>query len=85
MSLLRPQGLTVRIGGKTLLHDASLSPRAGELLGIVGSNGAGKTTLLRTLAGLTRAAQGRVLLPGRGSLPTCRKARPCTDPCRGAR
>jgi heme exporter protein A len=36
----------------------------GNLLALVGPNGAGKTTLLRLIAGLLRAAEGRLELAG---------------------
>nr|WP_314075245.1 ABC transporter ATP-binding protein [uncultured Roseococcus sp.] len=63
--LLEASGLTVRIGGATLLHDASATLRAGEVLGIVGPNGAGKSTLLRAMAGLPPAPlSGQVQLAG---------------------
>ncbi|KAB7790622.1 energy-coupling factor ABC transporter ATP-binding protein [Bifidobacterium leontopitheci] len=38
---------------------------AGRITGLMGRNGAGKTTLLRTLCGLERPLDGRVLLHGR--------------------
>ena len=36
----------------------------GEVLAIVGRSGAGKTTLLRLVAGLDRAFEGRIEVPG---------------------
>lgn len=52
-------------GGQPVLHDVSLSARAGQWLAIVGPNGAGKSTLLRCLAGLIKPTQGHVKLMGR--------------------
>jgi zinc/manganese transport system ATP-binding protein len=40
---------------------------AGSLTALVGPNGAGKSTLLKTVAGLIRPDQGRVLLPDAGT------------------
>ena len=54
--MLCAQAITLVIGGKTILHDASLSARAGEITAIVGPNGSGKTSLLRVLTGETAAA-----------------------------
>lgn len=65
MSILACESLGIRVGGRALLQDVSLTLRPGELLGIVGTNGAGKTSLLRALVGLTLPASGRVLLDGR--------------------
>ena len=55
----------VRRGQISVLTGASLSVRAGEVVGVVGPNGAGKTTLLRAALGLARLASGRAELAGR--------------------
>ena len=52
-------------GGKTLLHDVSLSILPGEFVAIVGGSGAGKTTLLDAMAGLRPATSGTVYYNGR--------------------
>ncbi len=62
---LQAAHLSASRGGKAILHDVSLSARAGQWLAIVGPNGAGKSTLLRCLAGLLRPTQGEVQLMGR--------------------
>lgn len=49
----------------TVLHDISLSIKAGEILYILGRNGGGKTTLLSCLAGLIKPDTGRVLIDGK--------------------
>ncbi|HKR63355.1 MAG TPA: sugar ABC transporter ATP-binding protein [Thermoanaerobaculia bacterium] len=46
------------------LHNASFSLQAGEILGIAGLIGSGRTELIRTLFGLSRATNGRVMLRG---------------------
>jgi iron complex transport system ATP-binding protein len=50
--LLTAQGLNVKLAGRLVLSDISLSLSTGHLVALVGPNGAGKTTLLRALAGL---------------------------------
>jgi len=50
--MLAAQQLEVKLSGRTVLHDVSLSLPSGHLVALVGPNGAGKTTLLRALAGL---------------------------------
>ena len=56
-------GVTVTVGGTTLVGPADLTAGAGDWVSIIGPNGAGKTTLLRAIAGLVRAT-GRIELAG---------------------
>jgi iron complex transport system ATP-binding protein len=63
---LRGTGLTVRVGeGRTILDDASIEIRAGEIHALVGPNGAGKSTLFGVLAGDVASQTGTVELDGR--------------------
>ncbi len=45
------KNITLQIGGKELLRDASLAILAGQKVGIVGANGAGKSTLFKAITG----------------------------------
>ena len=51
---LEVEGLTVSLGGRTILRNLSFSVEMGQVLAVVGRNGVGKTTLLRALVGLQR-------------------------------
>ncbi len=49
--MLHINGLTYRIGGRTLFDNATVALPAGIKAGLVGRNGAGKSTLLRLILG----------------------------------
>jgi heme ABC exporter ATP-binding subunit CcmA len=51
-------------GDFAALRDISLNVQAGSCTALLGRNGAGKTTLLQIIAGLSRAAKGRVSIYG---------------------
>jgi energy-coupling factor transporter ATP-binding protein EcfA2 len=55
-------GLTLRVGDRTLWEELSFRLEPGELLAVLGANGAGKTSLLRVLLGLVRPTAGRVVV-----------------------
>jgi len=56
---VRARGVSVSLGGRTVLHDVGLEAHPGEVLALLGPNGAGKSTLLKALAGLL-PYEGRV-------------------------
>jgi len=57
--------LTVRIGGRTLIDNASAHVSAGARVGLIGRNGSGKTTLFSVIAGDIAPEQGRIDIPPR--------------------
>jgi ABC-2 type transport system ATP-binding protein len=61
---LQARGLAKRYDGRAALRGVDLEVERGELLAVIGPNGAGKTTLLSILAGVTRADEGEVSMPG---------------------
>jgi ABC-type branched-subunit amino acid transport system ATPase component len=63
--VLQLDGVRAGYGPVTVLHDISLSVRAGETVALFGPNGAGKTTLLNTIVGERRPTAGSVLWHGR--------------------
>ncbi|MCX7685058.1 MAG: ABC transporter ATP-binding protein [Acetobacteraceae bacterium] len=59
------EGLSLRLeAARPIPLDLSLEAAPGELLALVGPSGAGKTTVLRCIAGLHRAAAGRIACGG---------------------
>lgn len=65
--MLDVRDLTVRLGGRTVVQDASLQVGAGEIVGVMGQNGAGKTSLARAISGFLSPAAGSVWLGHNGS------------------
>ena len=63
--MLEVVGLAAGYLGERVIAEIDVEVRTGEAVAIVGSNGAGKTTLFRTIAGLLRAMEGRVVLDGK--------------------
>ena len=58
-------GVTVALGGRTILDGVGFTVRQGEFTGLIGANGAGKTTLFRVILGLQAPTAGRVAVGGR--------------------
>ena len=63
-NLLELHGVHTHIAAYHILHGVNLSVPRGQLTLLLGRNGAGKTTTLRTIMGLWRASEGRVLFNG---------------------
>jgi ferric hydroxamate transport system ATP-binding protein len=59
---LSGRDLTLRYPAATVVHDASITLRHGEVTALVGPNGSGKSTLLRALARLHKVTRGGVTL-----------------------
>jgi iron complex transport system ATP-binding protein len=73
---VRIERVSVRLGGRPVLHEVSLTVTDGSFTAIVGPNGSGKSTLLRTVHRAQRPDAGRVLVGGDDvwRLPTDRAA-----------
>jgi energy-coupling factor transport system ATP-binding protein len=71
--IARVDGLTVTMGDTTIVDDAALTLRAGELVALQGPNGAGKSTLLDAMARPRTA--GAVLVSGQDVHALRRRAR----------
>src|SRR4051812_47176803 len=62
--VLQVRGLSVEVGGRLTLEDASFTVAPGDKVGLVGRNGAGRTSLLRVLGGEAPPAAGHVIKHG---------------------
>jgi lipopolysaccharide export system ATP-binding protein len=62
MSELRSIGLKKVYGSLTVVKDASLSVKSGEVIGLLGPNGAGKTTTFYMIVGLISADGGEIYI-----------------------
>ena len=64
MALLEVDRIHTFYGHIHAVKGISLQVNAGEIVTLIGSNGAGKSTTLKTISGLLKPRQGRVLLNG---------------------
>ncbi len=58
--LVAAHGLSVRLGGRTVLSGVDFEIHPEEVVTLIGPNGAGKSTLVRALLGLVTPSAGRV-------------------------
>lgn len=63
--MLTISGITVRLGGRTIIDRASATLPTGSRVGLIGRNGAGKSTLMKVLIGEIDPDEGSVEMPRR--------------------
>jgi branched-chain amino acid transport system ATP-binding protein len=63
--MLEVSGLSKSFGGLKAVDAASLTVKAGEIVGLIGPNGAGKTTLFAAIAGFHQPDAGRIAFEGK--------------------
>ena len=92
--MLHLNDVTLRIGGRLLLEQASVHLPAGQRIGLVGANGSGKTSLLRLILGELSPDAGEVRLRRhaastgsrrRRRAASARRARRCSMPIASGR
>lgn len=59
--MLKVENVSAGYGGIKVLDRISFSVSEGKIVTLIGSNGVGKTTTLRTISGLLRPTEGRIL------------------------
>lgn len=60
MSAVAFDGVSLRLGTRTVLENVGFTIEPGQFVGLLGANGAGKTTLLRAMLGLVPARTGMI-------------------------
>ena len=65
MNKITIEGLTKRIKDNVILDNINLELVGGKIYGLVGKNGSGKTMLIRSIAGLMKQSEGRILYNGK--------------------
>ena len=75
--MLALQDVHTYYGKSHILHGVSIEVGPGEVVGLLGRNGVGKSTTLKTIMGIVRPAQGRVVFENHdvGGMPPYRVAR----------
>src|SRR5215218_9713473 len=68
LPMLTINGLTVRLGGRTILDRASAAIPPGAHVGLIGRNGAGKSTMMKAIIGLIDPDEGSIEMPRRTRL-----------------
>lgn len=62
--VLKIENLKVSYGGIEAVRGISFDVKAGEIVTLIGANGAGKSSTLRTISGLVKPVDGRVIFEG---------------------
>ncbi len=63
--LVEARGVSVTLGGKSIINEIDLTVSKGEIVTLIGPNGAGKTTLIKSVLGLRKIQRGNVQIkPG---------------------
>ncbi|MGG1574845.1 ABC transporter ATP-binding protein [Fictibacillus sp. NRS-1165] len=63
--MLKVEDINVYYGNIQALEGISLEIHQGEIVTLIGANGAGKSTLLKTVSGLLKPKQGKILYEGK--------------------
>lgn len=66
--MLTINGITVRLGGRTIIDRASATIPPGGHVGLIGRNGAGKSTLMKVMMGQIDPDEGEIEMPRRTRL-----------------
>jgi ATP-binding cassette subfamily F protein 3 len=62
-TMLNISGITVRLGGRTIIDRATAALPGRAKIGLIGRNGAGKSTLMKVMMGFIEPDEGRLDMP----------------------
>jgi len=79
MTVLALRDVTIRIAGRPLLENASMTLDPGRKIGLVGRNGAGKSTLLKAIAGELQVDGGEIFIAARARMGRVKQEAPASD------
>ena len=63
--LLKVEDLSVNYGVIHAVKSVNFEVNEGEIVSLIGANGAGKTTILKTISGLMKPADGKIIYEGK--------------------
>ena len=61
--MLNLNGITVRLGGRTIIDRATAALPPRSRIGLIGRNGAGKSTLMKVMIGVLDPDEGSLDMP----------------------
>jgi len=59
------EGVSIRFGKQSVVENINIDVKPHEIFAIMGASGAGKSVLLRSIIGLIKPSEGRVLIAGK--------------------
>ena len=77
--MLTINGITVRLGGRTILDRATAAIPPGGRVGLIGRNGAGKSTLMKVMIGQLDPDEGEIAMPRKTRLGYIAQEAPAGD------
>ena len=77
--MLTINGITVRLGGRTILDRATAAIPPGGRVGLIGRNGAGKSTLMKIMIGQLDPDEGEIAMPRKTRLGYIAQEAPAGD------
>ena len=63
--MIEIRNVSLRLDGKSILNNISLTLEPGKIYGLVGSNGSGKTMLMKCICGFVHPTEGEIKTDGR--------------------